>query len=355
MAPLAARRLAELVALGGPRGRDRARRRVAGGRAARRGGRWARGTARAHGAGARAGAGPRRGRAAAAGPRAGGRARPLGGSVAVTSFDVHRHLWPDRLVEALRSGTGPVPARRGARTVEGAFELDPAADGLEAAWPRSTARASTSASCRARRRSGWNCCPGERAELAPGVGGGRARGRWRRPAAGCWRSRPAAARRLRRRLVGAALADLGRARARARRARSPRVLPLRPSRAATAPPDRARLVGAARRLHRAAAGRLRRLARRRTERWPGSRSSSRCSREARRSSSSGSRARRRRSLGARPEHVPGHGHVRPPCARAVPRDARRAPAAVRKRRAGARPRRDLRAVGGFGHSVSDKI
>jgi len=47
-------------------------------------------------------------------------------------IDVHRHLWPDRLVEALRSRTAP-PCLRNRTLVldDGEWEVDPAAYGLE--------------------------------------------------------------------------------------------------------------------------------------------------------------------------------------------------------------------------------
>jgi hypothetical protein len=47
-------------------------------------------------------------------------------------IDVHRHLWPDRLVEALRSRTAPPCLRNGTLVlVDGEWEVDPAAYGLE--------------------------------------------------------------------------------------------------------------------------------------------------------------------------------------------------------------------------------
>ena len=50
------------------------------------------------------------------------------------SYDLHRHLWPDQLVSALRARTSPPCLRDGVLELDpgGAFELDPAAYGLQA-------------------------------------------------------------------------------------------------------------------------------------------------------------------------------------------------------------------------------
>ena len=50
------------------------------------------------------------------------------------SYDLHRHLWPEQLVEALRERTSPPCLRDGVLSLDpgGEFELDPAAYGLAA-------------------------------------------------------------------------------------------------------------------------------------------------------------------------------------------------------------------------------
>ena len=52
----------------------------------------------------------------------------------VPTYDVHHHLWPEPLVEALAARTSPPCLRNGSLVLEpeGAFELDPAAYSLEA-------------------------------------------------------------------------------------------------------------------------------------------------------------------------------------------------------------------------------
>ena len=52
----------------------------------------------------------------------------------MATYDVHRHLWPEALVEALAARTSPPCLRRGTLVLEpgGEFEIDAAAYGLEA-------------------------------------------------------------------------------------------------------------------------------------------------------------------------------------------------------------------------------
>ena len=49
------------------------------------------------------------------------------------TYDVHQHLWPDRLVEALVARTKPPCLRDGMLELDpdGEFEIDPAVYGLE--------------------------------------------------------------------------------------------------------------------------------------------------------------------------------------------------------------------------------